>query len=154
MDVEIRTPGRDAVGRLTEIAWAAKRHWGYPTEWLEQWRDTLTITPADLEAFTVRAAAVEECLVGFYALSRADGETFDLEHMWVHPSAMGEGVGTALFEDAVEVVRERGGDELNVVSDPHAVGFYERQGARRVGAVESSIEGRSLPRLVLAVDGE
>ncbi|MEY2504354.1 MAG: hypothetical protein QOG27_634, partial [Verrucomicrobiota bacterium] len=28
---------------LTEIAQAAKRHWGYPESWMVAWRDVLTM---------------------------------------------------------------------------------------------------------------
>ena len=30
---------------LTEIAFAAKRHWRYPENWIRQWQEALTITP-------------------------------------------------------------------------------------------------------------
>jgi|SRR5262245_16873441 len=35
----------DEAEALTEIAFAAKRHWGYPEKWIESWRETLTVTP-------------------------------------------------------------------------------------------------------------
>jgi hypothetical protein len=43
MQIE-RANAQDAE-KLTEIAFAAKRHWGYPEEWMESWRDALTIKP-------------------------------------------------------------------------------------------------------------
>ena len=33
---------------LTEIAHAAKRHWGYPESWIEEWRYFLTVLPEDI----------------------------------------------------------------------------------------------------------
>ncbi len=30
---------------LSDIAYKAKGYWGYPTEWLELWKDDLTISP-------------------------------------------------------------------------------------------------------------
>jgi hypothetical protein len=30
---------------LSAIAWAAKAFWNYPSDWMEQWREQLTITP-------------------------------------------------------------------------------------------------------------
>lgn len=46
MSIALRpaTPADAAV--LTEIAHAAKRHWGYPERWVQLWRAALTITPA------------------------------------------------------------------------------------------------------------
>ncbi|HTO03326.1 MAG TPA: hypothetical protein VL069_06475, partial [Opitutus sp.] len=30
---------------LTALAFAAKRHWGYPESWIQAWTEQLTITP-------------------------------------------------------------------------------------------------------------
>jgi hypothetical protein len=47
-----------------------------------------------------------------------------------------------------EVARESGFRSLEVHSDPHAVEFYRRRGARLVGTIPSgSIPGRVLPLL-------
>jgi hypothetical protein len=35
---------------LTEIAHAAKRHWGYPEPWIQNWRDILTMRPEFIAA--------------------------------------------------------------------------------------------------------
>ncbi|PYS84043.1 MAG: GNAT family N-acetyltransferase, partial [Acidobacteria bacterium] len=45
MDIQIRRAQPDEAAVLTEIAHAAKRHWGYPENWIEHWQDDLTITP-------------------------------------------------------------------------------------------------------------
>jgi hypothetical protein len=37
----VRAKPEDAAN-LTGIAFAAKRHWGYPENWIESWRDLLT----------------------------------------------------------------------------------------------------------------
>lgn len=37
---------------LTDIAFAAKRHWGYPEAWIAQWRSALTITPQQIASVT------------------------------------------------------------------------------------------------------
>lgn len=51
-------------GRLTELARAAKAHWGYPPAWLAAWEGELTITPATVAANHVFAAAEGGTLVG------------------------------------------------------------------------------------------
>jgi hypothetical protein len=43
-----------------------------------------------------------------------------------------------------------GFDKLEIISDPHAEGFYMAMGARRVGNIESSIAGRNLAVLELS----
>jgi GNAT superfamily N-acetyltransferase len=143
-------PGDAAV--LTAIAHAAKRRWSYPETWIRLWRRDLTLTPRFISRHCVQCATFNGRIVGFYALSR-EGATFDLEHMWVDPGCMGEGVGARLFRHAVERVRGGGGNQLRIASDPNAEGFYRRMGARRIGEIASSPAGRTLPVLVVDVSG-
>ena len=60
---------------------------------------------------------------------------------------MAQGIGRRLFEHAVKSLRVRGIDQLTIISDPHAEEFYLKLGARRVGEVPSTPEGRLLPEL-------
>ena len=144
----VRAKPEDAEA-LTEIAHAAKRHWGYPETWIESWRDTLTIR-AEFIAANVAWCAMEDArAVGFYLLtSESDG--LHLDHLWILPDAMGRGIGRALFEHAVEEARTLGHRMLKIEADPNAEGFYTRMGARRVGETVTVIEGqrRELPLLV------
>ena len=144
----IRAEPQDAEA-LTEIAYAAKRHWGYPERWIESWRDTLTIR-AEFIAENVTFVAIEEGrAVGFYLLtSESDG--LHLDHLWILPEAMGRGIGRALFEHAVVEARTLGHRRLEIEADPNAEGFYARMGARPVGETITEIEGqrRELPLLV------
>ena len=73
----------------------------------------------------------------------------ELEHFWVAPTRMGEGIGRALFTHAVEHCRAIGARRLWISADPNAEGFYARMRARRVGEVPSTPAGRRLPRLDL-----
>ena len=137
--------------RLTAIAHAAKRHWGYSEELMALWDDELTLSPQFIASHPVFCAVRDGEIIGFYALSR-QGETCELEHLWVDPQHMGAGVGTLLFEHAVQTVRSMGGSVLNIVSDPHAEGFYRRMGASRAGHVPSRIAGRLLPLMRLVIE--
>lgn len=138
--------------RLTAIAHAAKRHWGYPASQIELWESDLTVTGAiiaeDLVFCAEAAGGGSPAIVGFHGLSR-DRDVFELEHMWVDPPAMGHGHGAALFRHALEVARVHGARELRIASDPHAEGFYLHMGAVLVGTVPSTPEGRTLPLLVV-----
>lgn len=145
-------PARPAeADRLTAIAQAAKRHWGYPEAWMDAWCDALTFTPAFVETHPVWVATeADDVPVACVALS-ADGDAVEVEHLWVEPSAMGRGLGRALFEHAVRAARDRGGTALFIDSDPHAEPFYQRLGAARVGWTRADVLGerRQLPRLRL-----
>ncbi len=73
-----------------------------------------------------------------------------LEHLWILPERIGQGIGRALFQHAVERAAARGATSLTIEADPHAEPFYLHMGATRVGAVTSEVDGqrRELPLLV------
>lgn len=141
-----------AASALSALARAAKAHWGYPTSWLEQWRDQLTITPEFIAAEETYAAEVEGRIVGFHALVAAD-QSMRLEHLWVLPQWMGQGIGRFLFEHAAARAAARGATCLTIEADPHAEAFYLRMGAVRVATIPSEIDGvpRELPVLTFAL---
>jgi GNAT superfamily N-acetyltransferase len=134
---------------LTRIAFTAKQHWGYPERWIESWREVLTIRPEFVAQHETHAAKVGGRAVGFYALIRAD-ERLCMEHMWVLPELMGQGIGRALFAHAVERAKGLGFRSFEIESDPNAEGFYQRMGARRRGTRVTEMEGerRELPVLI------
>lgn len=146
MDIRRAKPA-DA-SELTEIAFAAKRHWGYPEAWIELWRTALTITPNYVRTHAVWAAMSMGRAIGFYALG-IPGEAVELEHLWVRPEWMGQGVGRALFEHAATQALTMGALRLTIESDPNAEGFYRRMGAMPVGERVSEYAGlrRVLPLL-------
>ena len=143
----------DEAAALTDIAFAAKRHWGYPESWIESWRDLLTIQPEFIASHETYTAIVEGRPVGFYALARKD-RRLDLGHLWVLPSAMGQGVGRSLFRHALARARDLGFRELEIEADPNAEGFYQHMGARRIGSRmrEFGQQRRELPILIYEID--
>jgi ribosomal protein S18 acetylase RimI-like enzyme len=142
---------RDAA-RLTAIALAAKRDWGYPEKWLAAWTDQLTLTPAYIRDHPVFVARTARRLRGFCALVEHP-RFWDLDHFGIHPDSMGQGIGRRLFARALDHVRSRGPRVLRIVSDPNAAGFYQRMGARRAGSVPAPVAGikRRLPRFEVRV---
>lgn len=137
---------------LSAIALAAKAHWGYPAHWLERWRDELTITREFVAANDTFAACVEEEIVAFYALLQAP-DALRLEHLWVLPKWMGQGIGRRLFNHAAEQAARRVATSLTIEADPNAEPFYLHLGAVRIGASISEIDGarRELPILGVAL---
>lgn len=149
MTVAIRRADPSEADQLTEIAHAAKRHWGYPENWIEKWRADLTITPEFLANNEVFVAIANDAIAGCCALV-ITGALAEIEHMWIKPEHMGSGVGRALFEHARNRARDLQLPVLELSADPNAEGFYERMGAKRVGDVPASMNGeeaRVLPRM-------
>lgn len=150
MQIVRATPADAAT--LTRIAFAAKRHWGYPESWIQSWKDVLTIDAEFVGGHETYVAVSDSKLVGFYAL-HPHGNQIELIHFWVLPEAMGRGIGRALFQHAIERAGALGFRELEIESDPNAEAFYEHLGARRVGTVirEVQEQPRELPVLIFQV---
>jgi GNAT superfamily N-acetyltransferase len=148
MAVEIRRAVPDEAVGLTQIAHAAKRHWGYPEDWIELWKDDLTITPDFILNNEVFVATVGDEIVGCCALV-VSGSLAEIEHMWLKPEHMGAGIGRALFEHAKRRTEERGANVLELSADPNAEGFYQHMGAMRIGEVRADMDSqpRVLPRM-------
>jgi GNAT superfamily N-acetyltransferase len=142
----------DDADALTAAAHESKATWGYPRAWIESWNDQLTLTPEYIRRHEVYAGRVKTKLAGFYALVDQDGQ-WCLDHFWVRPASLRQGVGRRLFADAVDRIRLSRPGRLVIDSDPHAEAFYLRMGCRRIGAVPANMPGveRSLPRLVYQV---
>lgn len=134
---------------MTEIAIAAKSHWGYPARWLETWRELLTITPEYIVAHDVHVARADRRIAGFSGLER-ERTTLLLQHLWVWPAYMGRGVGQMLFHHARRRAGALGFSQFEIEADPNAAGFYERMGARLIRTNVSWIEDqpRNLPVFV------
>ena len=130
---------------LSEIARQAKKHWGYPDHWIEHWRDDLTISSYFIERNPVYVAEHEGALVGFYALVVHQDKAV-LDHLWVAPDHIGSGIGKQLFLHAMQGSAGRNLSTVEISSDPHAEGFYQKMGAYRMGEAVSEIDGQ--PRIL------
>lgn len=146
----IRQASPKEASALTRIARDAKRHWGYPEDWIQHWQEDLTISSDFINDNQVYVADREDEIVGFYALVVSDRGT-ELEHMWVAPKHIGTGVGKELFIHAMQIAAGEKVSQVQISADPNAEGFYTRMGARRIGEVTSEIDGqtRQLPRLTV-----
>ncbi|MFN2623689.1 MAG: GNAT family N-acetyltransferase [Chthoniobacterales bacterium] len=136
---------------VTEIAHAAKRHWGYPETWIAAWRDVLTMRSEFIAANVSYIAIEEKQAVGFYVLTTGD-DGIHLDHLWIIPAAMRRGIGRALFEPAAEQAGNLGFSSIKIEADPNAEGFCRRMGAKRVGTNSTEVGGtkRELPLLLFA----
>ena len=140
---------------LTEIAFFAKRHWNYPDEYYEIWKDELTITEKYLKQNIVYKAVYEELIVGFYSIveNKSDFYSGDilvqkgfwLEHIFIRPEYHRFGIGTKLINHAKHISEETGIQNLLIFVDPNAKGFYDRIGAEFLYDSKSSIPERLIP---------
>ena len=132
---------------LRDLAIASKAYWGYADEWMARWASLLRLPPAyvrDNEVFV----ATRDQIVGFYALIFR-GSLATLDHLWVLPVCIGQGVGGALFAHALAHAAQRRAQVIEIEADPNAVGFYAHMGARQVRETIGDM-GRVLP--IMAID--
>lgn len=146
MDVVLREAVGSDAAELTRIAFAAKRHWDYPEEWIELWADELTVDTGYIEGNWVLAATAGSQIVGWCAVTEDRGQYW-LDYCWVLPAAAGNGVGRALVARALGYAAASQSRTLKVIADPNAEGFYRRLGFRLIGDCPSRPEGRRLPVL-------
>jgi GNAT superfamily N-acetyltransferase len=142
----------DQAQLLSDIAIEAKGYWGYSREQLEIWRDGLRIEPDYIQKHTVRTVEVNGDVVGFFAITQ--GEADMLDHLWLSPHIIGQGIGKLAFLEIITECQKLGIEFFMIISDPDAEGFYLHQGAVKVGEVESIPQKRMLPKLKFTIKRE
>ncbi len=145
-------PGEAAA--LTALALRSKAHWRYDDAFMGEIRRVLKITEQQIRAHHVLVHQSDGVVDGVGALALFDGE-WEVDHLWVEPSAIGRGIGKRLLDALLAKALRLGAERVLVEADPHAEGFYARHGGVRVGRRDSVvIAGRSLPVLAIRLDAE
>lgn len=152
LTIRAATPGDSS--QLTQISFASKNYWGYPGSYFVTWRDELTITPDYIDKNAVYAAEIKQKIVGFYSITHNAQDVrvnnifvkkgFWLDHMFVLPENIGQGIGTQLCKHVLKICPPLGCTKLLIFVDPNSKGFYEKVGAIYMEEVPSSIEGRTV----------
>src|SRR5215211_6416687 len=113
MNLQIKRAKPEQADALTQIALAAKRHWGYPERWIEIWKPQLTFSPEYFEENESWVAETNNRPIAFYTLLEKEGNA-SLENLWVSPAFIGKGVGKRLFLHALKVAVQRGYKSLQL----------------------------------------
>jgi GNAT superfamily N-acetyltransferase len=152
MNIYMREAREEEAETLSDISLRSKGYWGYPHEMLEAWRPDLTLTRDYIRRNPVRCVLLEDRLVGFYALKT--GDEHYLDHLWLVPEAIGQGIGRLAFEHAVRLAHELGMQSFVIISDVHAEGFYLKMNARKIGEFFSPQQNRMLPKMLFRISNE
>ena len=136
------------IDTLNRISLASKKHWRYPQDWIDHWREDLKVTTTHFEEHQVIKAVLEnegqEIIVGFCIVGETDQE-YEVLHLWVDPPYIGKGYGKTLLNQALEMAITTPKDIL-VEADPNAEAFYKAMGFVTFDEVKSIYpEGRVLP---------
>lgn len=78
---------------------------------------------------------------------------FWLEHMFISPDYIGQGIGTRLVNHLRKICGTKRIVELKILADPNSRGFYEKMGCRYIREYPSTIGGRTTPLLKLIING-
>ncbi|HSM71636.1 MAG TPA: GNAT family N-acetyltransferase [Anaerolineales bacterium] len=132
---------RDAPA-LSNIAYAAKAHWGYPKRWMDIWKPQFDFPPLYFDERDGWVADADGKPIAFYTLEERDNQAW-IENLWVHPEYMGKRIGKRLFMHALSRSRQGGYLILQLEADPNAVGFYENMGMYKVGEIRYPLEGQT-----------
>ena len=92
--------------KLTEISLISKKYWNYSDEWMEIWKDDLTITENFITnnyVYHLENDANE--IVGFYAFVKFDNY-IELDSLFVLPEYIGKGFGNLLITDFLSKVND------------------------------------------------
>ncbi|MGE5335577.1 MAG: GNAT family N-acetyltransferase [Nitrososphaerota archaeon] len=149
-ELRIRRARPEEAERLTTLIRRSKAHWGYDAALLDAWRPDLTLDRETIARDPVYCAEDTESgiVLGVSHFYGLNSEEVYLDHLFVEPASIGQGVGSALWRHAIEQARAAGARSIVFGADPHARPFYERMGAVVVDWRESSIvPGRRNPYL-------
>jgi GNAT superfamily N-acetyltransferase len=144
--VSIRKAEAGEAQALTVLCLRSKAHWGYDAEFMRLCVSSLTVGEDTIAEGRVLVATDEAGQTIGTASVLRDGNDAELGLMFVDPSAIGGGIGRALFDEAVKLARQLGYRRMTILADVNAAPFYERMGARFLRRAPSdAIPGRTLP---------
>lgn len=121
---------------LSDLALRSKASWGYTKGFLEKFKAELTVPERCLKRNLVQMGYLNQKLIGFYSFSENRGKEPDLNFFFLEPEFKAQGLGRALFENAVETAKSYGWISFLICSDPNASAFYQHMGALWVGTLD------------------
>jgi GNAT superfamily N-acetyltransferase len=144
--LQVRSAKAGESQSLTALCMRSKAHWGYDAAFMKLSAAALAVNEDDIVAGRVLVAVDDAGRVVGMACVLSEGETADLDALFIDPPAIGSGAGRALFAAAVASARRQGARHMTILADPNAAAFYERMGARFLrNAPSDAIPGRILP---------
>lgn len=92
---------------LIETAFVSKSTWGYPAEWMEMWRDDITVTDEFILENEVVKAFHKDTFVGYYILVDLGKKRWDLDAFWIVSDHFGKGYGKYIFHHVIDFLRQK-----------------------------------------------
>ncbi|NOQ71824.1 MAG: GNAT family N-acetyltransferase [Crocinitomix sp.] len=136
---------------LTDLTFRSKAFWNYSPEQLHAWKVELAITTDYVLENEVFVLLLKSKVIGYYSWLVHDNDTVELGNLFIDPPCMNKGNGKILMNDFLERVKSSGKKKIRLFSEPQVEKFYGQFGFQTIGQHQSSIEGRFLPIMELAL---
>src|SRR5262249_52163914 len=122
----VRRAREENLAEINRVIVASESRWDYPAAYLEAALPLLTIEgPYLTEHLCLEIVDEQAPVVCFFAVAEDGGEHL-LDHLWVRPDRLGQGIGRAACEHVFALARRHGWAALPVLPDPPAQGFYRK----------------------------
>ena len=137
---------------LTDLVIKSEAYWDYDSTFMENFKSLYRVTEQFISNNETFVIEENKGVIGFYALLIDEKET-SLEYFYIEPKSIGKGYGKLLWEHMVENCKNRGINDITLVTSPQAKEFYTKMGAIQIGEVDSLvIKGRKIPKLVYTIE--
>ncbi len=132
--------------KLTELAFRSKASWGYPKEWIEKWRNELTVTPEMLEKGVVFVAEYDAQIIGFWCRQAIQTDNITQGFLFIDPDYFGHGIASNLWQHMKAALIKKGITHFTLEADPNAAPFYKSIGGVKIGDKDSLVvDNRKIP---------
>jgi len=129
----VRTAVASEQKQLEELQWRASLNNPGDRDALLAHPDAIELPLEQIKRGGVFVAEVAGSVMGFAAILPRDDGDFELDALFVEPSAWRQGIGRALVDHCAAAARAAGAESLHVVGNPHAERFYTACGFNVIG---------------------
>lgn len=113
---------------INDVISRSKAYWPWPEQYLSAALPLLELSGEYLDLNpSVVATEADGAISAFGSLASAGRRTY-VDHLWVRPDRIGQGIGRHVCAWLLACARERDLQEVWVLPDPPAEGFYRKQG--------------------------
>src|SRR6185369_15713253 len=136
-EVTVRPAVASEQKQLEALQWRASLNNRGDRDALLAHPDAIELPLDQIRAGGVFVAEVAGSTMGFAAILPRENGDFDLDALFVDPSAWRQGIGRALVEHCATAARDMGAESLHVLGNPHAESFYNACGFNTLGTQQT-----------------